>query len=648
MSAVPRIGTGLVLLSAIAGLGALALLLRLLDQTETPAPTTTGHATYQPPADDFVGSEACAKCHAQVYDLYMTHPMANTMNHIDVTPLPPPSESTGDSRNAAQSLPDSTVFDSPPAVRAEDYRRATFTAGTRNYQAVVDNTRVLHHESMIGDDGECLFDQSVEVQYAVGAGVKARSFLINRDGLLFQSPMTWYTRKQIWDLSPGYKPRNHARFDRRITDSCLSCHAGRVDVVDRALPDRFQPEPFLEMSIGCERCHGPGRRHIEKLELGNRSDSKDLLIINPERLEPHLRDSVCNQCHLEGKMRVLRPGRTFHDFRPGRPLEDFWTVFVGDSPIDSEGRALFTSHVEQMHDSACYKGSGGLLGCISCHDAHAVPGPAEKVSFYRQRCGKCHAENACSLPHGDRARSPASNSCIHCHMPMIASHDVTHTIQADHRVVRVPQTSSGPATSPSQAVEDPWRLFGSLEHTLPAWELKRARALALFRQGWKQKDRHMLAASANLLISILREHPDDVEVLRTLGNFHLLRNDIRKGRHYFERVLESKPQDEWSLARLGLLCQVSSNIVQGLEYLERLLKLNPWDREAYPPYAKLLSSTGQLDKAIEAAERGLELNPTVSELRKALVEFYREAGRLDESHRQEVLIKEIGSRSLHQ
>ena len=58
------------------------------------------------------------------------------------------------------------------------------------------------------------------------------SYLINHDGYLFQSPITWYPQKRMWDLSPGYATRHH-HFARPVTAECLFCHQ-QIRVPDHA------------------------------------------------------------------------------------------------------------------------------------------------------------------------------------------------------------------------------------------------------------------------------------------------------------------------------------------------------------------------------------------------------------------------------
>ena len=72
----------------------------------------------------------------------------------------------------------------------------------------------------------------------------------------------------------------------------------------------------------------------------------DDTIVNPRRLEPALREAVCQQCHLQGRLRIQRRGREPFDFRPGLPLHLFWSVFVQPPEATRDRKAV--THVEQM------------------------------------------------------------------------------------------------------------------------------------------------------------------------------------------------------------------------------------------------------------------------------------------------------------
>ncbi len=296
--------------------------------------------------------------------------------------------------------------------------------------------KIFHEEIHRDGAGRVVAEVEAEVQYVLGSGRQGRSYLIHRgDGFLFQSPISWYSRdKGLWDLSPGYEPLFRG-FRRAVNTDCLFCHSNRVEPVEHTLAHYREPI-FHGHAIGCQRCHGPGELHVEGQQRGDIHESPDPTIVNPGRLEPALREAVCQQCHLLGEARIVRRGRALFDYRPGLPLELFLSIFV--RPPEKRIGEKSVGHVEQMYASGCFRGSGGKLGCISCHDPHEAPSPAERVAFYRDRCLRCHGESACSLPVDTRRQKIAGDSCINCHMPRGDSANISHAAVTDHRIPRDP------------------------------------------------------------------------------------------------------------------------------------------------------------------------------------------------------------------
>ena len=166
----------------------------------------------------------------------------------------------------------------------------------------------------------------------------------------FQSPISWYSQKKKWDLSPGYERRNY-HFERPIEPQCLFCHANRVDPVEFSV-NRYREPIFRGHAIGCERCHGPGELHAARQEM---VEGRDLTIVNPRHLEPSLRAAVCEQCHLLGDHRIELAGRDPFDYRPGLPTSAFFAVY--DRANKQGNKAV--GHVEQMKASRCYRESQG-------------------------------------------------------------------------------------------------------------------------------------------------------------------------------------------------------------------------------------------------------------------------------------------------
>ncbi|MGH9612904.1 MAG: multiheme c-type cytochrome, partial [Bryobacteraceae bacterium] len=160
------------------------------------------------------------------------------------------------------------------------------------------------------------------VAYVIGSGHHAFGYLIRIGDYLFQSPISYYSRRGAWDMAPGYEHDRLPDFTRPVTYDCLLCHAGSSFPVDETM-NRYKPPYVGVTGISCSRCHGPVEAHLRKPSRNN--------IINPARLPSKERDSVCEQCHLAGEARVANPGRKFSDFQPGEKLEDVYSIYVFDN-----------------------------------------------------------------------------------------------------------------------------------------------------------------------------------------------------------------------------------------------------------------------------------------------------------------------------
>ncbi|QDT47898.1 Tetratricopeptide repeat protein [Symmachiella dynata] len=567
---------------------------------------------------EYVGSQTCAECHPEIAEAYSQHPMANTL---------------------------ATVADASPIERVEG-DSTEFESHGRRYRVERDGDRMIHTEFMTDANGELVYEQSEEVDYAVGSGENARTYLINHGGVMFESPITWYTEKGIWDLSPGYHDNPAQRFNRRILDGCVQCHSGHSIPTGDGTSARFEEQPFTELGISCERCHGPGKRHVEKFqaddwEAGDKS-AEDMLIVNPAQLEGRLADSVCYQCHMGGKHRVLRKGKTYHDFRPGMATEDIWTVMVSPTPVSADGNAEFLSHVEQMESSACFRGSEGQMRCTTCHDPHRSPKPEERAAFYRDRCNSCHSDRGCSLPIEEREQPPALNSCAHCHLPSSGSSDIPHTSASDHRILRNPPTKNDVAQDSNRGVA--WSIFDNSDQRMPQWEVQRAKALALAEQAMQESDQRLTLQAIAALEEALRHDPYDVEVSSSLGVFYCVTRNDAKAMRWLEAALQVDPHHELSLKNHGMMALQTGMLDKGRRSFESYLEVNQWDGTIFGPYAAILANTGHLQDAVKVAERGLRLDPTQLKLRGFAAQLYARLGDQEKSLQHREILQKIQKR----
>lgn len=560
-----------------------------------------------PDLDGYVGDQACSACHQEIAEFYTSHPMSRSITLVDA----------GD--------PEGLL----PGEQTRVLGRERF------FEVDVHNQRMRHHEKMLDGDGDLIYDHAVEMDYVIGSGQDARAFMYHRGSLMFMSPLNWFSAKQVWDLSPGYVPDDRRRFDRQINDECLSCHAGRVDSLGQ---DQFPKPAFHQMAIGCENCHGPGRDHIRFREGEMSADISADPIVNPAKLKPELRESVCNQCHHLAAARVLRHGRSSFDFRPGQHVEEIWTFLDEPSQLNSEGRVTAVSHVQQMRQSRCFSASDGKFGCISCHDPHRRPSKDERLAFYRKRCLNCHHDDDCLSP--NEARQAENDSCIACHMPAGDAGNISHISQTDHRIIRSPGEA---AASGSKVAE--LALPKRAEESLPKWERERAFLIG----NWQHRSHQGLPPDQDILdrlVVLSRNGPEDRAILDALSLSWIQRRVPRTARRYLQRQLKIPGAEFSAMTNLLTIEYEAAQFEQALEYADRLLKFDPGAAGVLAVRADILLNLDRHDEAIESAELALVQNPTLKPVRMWLITQLGLAGREDEQKKHESILKRMESASL--
>lgn len=282
--------------------------------------------------------------------------------------------------------------------------------------------------------------REIQLQWFIGSGHVGRSFVHKIESHLLQAPISFYSSANKWNLSPGYKDSDAQHIARPIEYPCLHCHTSGAKLED----------PFAEPGITCERCHGDASEHIK----GNLK-----AIVNPSKLAPRLRDSVCEQCHLTGAARVERFGRKMQDFKPGENWGDYVATFIG-----AKEKAAATDHSEQIALSQCKP------SCTTCHNPH------EATPATTQPCLQCHKQ-----------AHRREENCITCHMPKTATREGEHVAYTDHTIPR----------KPGQKRERKFQVFPGTEASERDWALAFNRKDGLQRAA-AQDDPAVIAALAQL------------------------------------------------------------------------------------------------------------------------------------------------------
>jgi photosynthetic reaction center cytochrome c subunit len=415
------------------------------------------------------------------------------------------------------------------------------------------------------------------IEYVIGSGTHASGYLTNIEGHLFQSPVAFYNSRKAYDLAPGYEDLRNPDFTRPVTEECVLCHSGSALFV-AGTQNQYREPIFSAEAITCERCHGPVERHLAEPHAGN--------IVNPAKLEPAARDSVCEQCHLFGVARVLNPGKTFSDFVPGQPLEKTYTVYHDALPPGaSAGAFKVISHVEQLALSACARNSGGRLWCGTCHDPHDKP--AEPVQYYRARCLACHTAKLAE-PH------PAQDSdCLSCHMPRRNAKDGGHSAFTDHRIQRrsAPEQELPPGTGIAA-----WREPSpDLQH--------RNQGIADIDVGMQRQSPALLIQGYKTLKEVEDRFSGDSDFFKWLGDALLVGKQSKDAEAAFERALQLDPESPVAEAAAAPPYIQAGDDQRAIAHLERALSRDPLYLRAAGTLIGLYQKEGDSAKATALTAR---------------------------------------------
>ena len=511
----------------------------------------------------YVGDAACGSCHRKQASTYPDTAMGRSFASV------------------ADLIRDGELKIPPGGVSFVHDKSAT------RYRVFMEEGSLRHEEVRIDGQGRDAFHDTRTVLFALGSGDRARTFLVKQDDRLYQSPIANRPRRDGWGMAAGYDMPSHSHFARPIPGECLFCHSNRASFVEGTLNTYGEPV-FEGFAVGCERCHGPGELHVtERKSLPPSAEGIDPTIVNPARLTPDLRDSVCFQCHLQGDMRVVKADHPLYAFRPGLPLSDYFAVFHARK----QAKFKVVGHVEALRESTCWKRSGGRVSCLTCHDPHRTPRGEEAAEQFRTACLTCHREEECGQEKMKEPRHAGIDprDCVSCHMVKRPPSDAPHTLFTDHRISRVP------------AGEEPVEHDGDFVDLVNFLEGDRGDprdlGLAYLMLAPYEHDVRYALRGAQILEEMVPREEWDVRALRTLAN-------------YYENT--NRPQDT-------------------VAALETLVSRAPVKGEFKAALARMYLSMGRSERAASLARQAVEEDPHSAHAHSALASILTGAGRFDEA-----------------
>ncbi|MEP3835177.1 multiheme c-type cytochrome [Rhodopirellula bahusiensis] len=330
-------------------------------------------------SSQFAGDQACQSCHPAEYEAHQRSGHSRT-----ATPM-------ADSELAQQLLEQGEYDDS---LRDQTFRfqkkagqfLASTSAGQGRAVAKQNSVPLTNDPSV-----------SVAVNWLLGSGTHAQTPLAIQAEGTRGIEMRWssFHGDGKLNVTPDHDEYDSFRagtlecfgrpMDAMDVRSCIGCHS--TVVPPPPLPLTSQT---MIANVGCERCHGPRKKHVVLAERGLPEQIKPM--IDQHDSGAHM--ETCSACHRDE--RSVSPDSTAAE------------------------RARFQPY--GLKKSECYLQSSGELTCSTCHDPHHTT--SHDRGQYIQQCQSCHQSQASAI-----CPEEPSGDCIECHMPLtpwtqgIAFHD---------------------------------------------------------------------------------------------------------------------------------------------------------------------------------------------------------------------------------
>jgi predicted CXXCH cytochrome family protein len=345
-----------------------------------------------PSQSDYLGSTSCARCHQEDYDEW------KRSLHVRMTKPIAEAEVVGDFR---------------PGTR--------LTAHGRSFEFGRDNGKPFMRVAFGGRAPE-----TFPVDYTLGFKRYQGYLSTLPDGRMYVLPAFWHVESRRWLDWKEITPIPDGAHDlRQIWNSnCFNCHATNLSRGFDVATKTFKTS-WTEMGIGCEACHGPGRRHVELIDAAQKDPSLKpggtLEIYTSTSGSARQSYDTCAYCHGNKK-------NLFVGFTAGSRYEDYALPFLISAPIPPtdlqgefwpDGRPNRFNRTQALTVSGCFK--AGEVACTSCHRAHGSPNPFSlrvditKGSEGDKLCTQCHTDVSIARHTFHRETSEGSR-CISCHM----------------------------------------------------------------------------------------------------------------------------------------------------------------------------------------------------------------------------------------
>ena len=321
----------------------------------------------------YVGSGACASCHASQFDAWQTS-----------------------DHKRAMELPDAVSV-------LGDFDGASFEHFGETYR---------FEQGMDGRISVIARGDTLGVEWTFGHDPLQQVLVKGHRGRLQALTVAWDTKEKQWyslypdEATPPGDVLDWQRDGLSWNYMCAACHTTALDKGYDVATDTYETT-WAESTVGCEACHGPGSAHLSDpgepygmtgaaatgLPVNGR--------VNDRVLETEL--TMCAACHSR-RTPLVEPAAHGDAF-----LDQYAPALIQDVLYHEDGQILDEVYVYGSFLQSRMAQRG--VTCSDCHDPHTglrkLPGDA--------LCLSCHAGKVEEVAVHDV--HPTEVSCETCHMP---------------------------------------------------------------------------------------------------------------------------------------------------------------------------------------------------------------------------------------